>query len=341
MDIMDIMDIILFNDVCIFDGNKTIIYGQYNNKFTSIKLNYNFKVIFCENRDDFYIEIYEKINYIDKITFVKNIFYIDNTFVDEKINVIKTDIVLKFPFENCNLSLDSNSVIISTMCKDYSSRLEEWINYNLHLGFSGIVIFDNDENKSNKINEPSEYRQNNGTISDICKKYKNKVFHIKYNYQPIGKNHYDTIQRISLHIGVNAFRNKCSKIALIDADEFIYIPDKSNIIDFLSNYKGQTITIKSNILTNKLNNEIINNNILDICLYIGENKYTKTIIDTNQIKPLEFIITPHRHPENILLDKDTIIYYHCWVNSRYEYDTTMPKINLSLNDYIKSYYIDN
>jgi hypothetical protein len=39
-------------------------------------------------------------------------------------------------------------------------------------------------------------------------------------------------------------------------------------------------------------------------MYIEENKYTKTIIDTNQIKPLEFIITPHRYPKNILLDKD-------------------------------------
>ena len=324
------MDIILFNDVCIFDGNKTIIYGQYNNKFTSIKLNYNFKVIFCENRDDFYIEIYEKVYYIDNITFVN----------DQYINVIKKDIILKFPFENCNLSLDSNSVIISTMCKDYSSRLEEWINYNLNLGFSGIVIFDNDENKSNDINEPLEYRQNNGTISDVCKKYKNKVFHIKYNYQPMCKNHYDTIQRISLHICVNAFRNKCSKIALIDADEFIHIPNKSNksnksnIIDFLSNYKGQTITMKSNILTNKLNDDIINNNILDICIYVGENKYTKTIIDTNQIKPMEFIITPHRHPEQILLDKNILMYYHCWVNSRYEYNTNMQKINLSLKNYV-------
>ena len=226
------------------------------------------------------------------------------------------------------------------MCKDYSSRLEEWINYNLNLGFSGIVIFDNDENKSNDINEPLEYRQNNGTISDVCKKYKNKVFHIKYNYQPMCKNHYDTIQRISLHICVNAFRNKCSKIALIDADEFIHIPNKSNksnksnIIDFLSNYKGQTITMKSNILTNKLNDDIINNNILDICIYVGENKYTKTIIDTNQIKPMEFIITPHRHPEQILLDKNILMYYHCWVNSRYEYNTNMQKIDLSLKNYV-------
>ena len=30
------MDIILFSNVSLFDANKTIIYGQYNNKFTSI-----------------------------------------------------------------------------------------------------------------------------------------------------------------------------------------------------------------------------------------------------------------------------------------------------------------
>jgi len=40
MNILDTIDIILFNDVCIFDGDKTIIYEQYNNKFTSIKLDY-------------------------------------------------------------------------------------------------------------------------------------------------------------------------------------------------------------------------------------------------------------------------------------------------------------
>ena len=38
--------------------------------------------------------------------------------------------VLSFPFENCNLTLNADSAIISTMCKDYSSRLEEWIEYN-------------------------------------------------------------------------------------------------------------------------------------------------------------------------------------------------------------------
>ena len=316
------MDILLFNDVCLLDENKTIIYGQYNHKFTSIDINpkLQFEVVFCKNRNDFYIEIYEKISYINEITFKY-----------EKNIEVKKDIVLSFPFENCNLTLNADSAIISTMCKDYSSRLEEWIEYNLNLGFSGIVIFDNDENKNNKINEPLINLQNNSTTSDICKKYNGKVWCVKFKYSHIKGNHWNTIQRISLHIGVNAFRNKCGKIALIDADEFIHIPKKSNIIEFLSNYKGQTLTMQSNILTNKSNNDIINNNILDLCVYIGENKYTKTIIDTNKLTPMEFIITPHSHPTQILLNKDTIIHYHCWVNSRYTYNNNMQKIKLYFN----------
>ena len=93
--------------------------------------------------------------------------------------------------------------------------------------------------------------------------------------------------------------------------------------------------MKSNILTNKSKCDEINNNILDICLYVGENKYTKTIIDTSQIKYMEFIITPHNHPTQILMDKDKIIHYHCWVNSRYLYDKNMPKMKYLKNSKYK------
>jgi hypothetical protein len=317
--------ILLFDKVCLFDidKNKTIIYGQYQecyNKLQKIDINVNvkFNLVLNNDRNDFYIEIYDKINYIDEISFMNG----------NDIKIIKKDIVLFFPFEKCDLSLCSNSVIISTMCKDYSSRLEEWIEYNLKLGISGIVIFDNNEDGNNKIklNEPLDYLQNNGTVSDICKKYKGKVWHVKFNYKTMDGTHWNNIQRISLHIGVNAFRNKCGKIALIDADEFIYIPKESNIVKFLSNYKGQTLTMKSNILTNKSNQDIINNNILELCLYLGENKYTKTILDTTKLKPMEFINSPHEHHTEILLDKCDIIHYHCWVNSRYKYNENMQKI---------------
>jgi hypothetical protein len=92
------------------------------------------------------------------------------------------------------------------------------------------------------------------------------------------------------------------KNALIYADEFIYIPKKSNMVEFLSNYKGQQpMTTQSNTLTNKLNQDIINNNILDLCLYLGENKYTKTIIDTTKLKPIGFIVTPAYTSHTIII----------------------------------------
>ena len=314
------MKIQIFDKVCLFDTeqNKTIIYGQYIEAFQQIYIDVNVKynLVFNKSRCDFYIEIYEKITHIDKIIF----------FYKENIEIVKKDIVLFFPFENCDLSLSSDSAIISTMCKDYSSRLEEWIEYNLHLGFSGIVIFNNDGNAANNINEPLEYRDNNGSISDICNKFKGKVWMVEMKYEPFKEMEWNNLQRITLHIGVNAFQHKCGKIALIDADEFIYLPKYPNITEFFSNYKGQTVTMGSNILTNISNDDIINNNILDLCLYVGENKYTKTIIDTSILEHLEFINTPHEHPSQIILNKDDIIHYHCWVNSRCKYNKNMPRI---------------
>ena len=326
------MCIQLFEKVCLFN-NKTIIYGQYKEKFNKIDIIFNtnkttnikFNLVFCKNRNDFYIDINKKITYIAKISFIKN-----------KIIAVKKDINLFFPFEKCDLYLNSSSAIISTMCKDYSSRLEEWIEYNLNLGFSGIVIFDNDKNKNNPINEPRKNLQSNGTISDICKKYKGKVWCVEFPYTSFKGEHWNNIQRISLHIGVNAFQTKCSKIALIDADEFIYVSNYPNINKFFSQYKGKTITMKSNILTNKNNNDIINNNILDLCLYVGENKYSKTIIDTRVLNSLEFIITPHSHRTEISLDKNEIIHYHCWVNSRYKYNENMVELKV-LKDMKKKY----
>lgn len=308
------MSIILFNDVSLFIKNKTIIYGQYNLHFNNIKIipEIEHSIFFCKERKDFYIEIPHKIFLLEEIIFGDKISF--------------KNVKLIFPFERCNLQLNPDSNIISTFCKDYSSRLEEWLQYNLKLGFSGIIIFDNDKNKKNKINESLENRRDNGNIKDICEKYKNKVFRVEFNYEPIQGNHYDTIQRISLNIGVHALRKNCAKIALIDADEFIYIPNNYNINHFLSDYRGQTITMKSNILTNKNSDDLIDNNILDLCLYVGEDKYTKTILDTSKISHMEFIVTPHKHPTQIILEKDKIIHYHCWVNSRYIYKETMKKI---------------
>jgi hypothetical protein len=94
------------------------------------------------------------------------------------------------------------------------------------------------------------------------------------------------------------------------------------IEDFLENH-NKTITMRSNILTNKNNNDIIDNNILEYTKYVGEDKYTKTILCTKHIDKDEFIVTPHEHPKHTILEKNEIIHYHCWINRRYSYNDSM------------------
>lgn len=313
------MSIILFSKCSLYypENNTTVIFGQCLDKFNKIYIeNYQTTLVFCKDRLDFYIEIKGEILFIPLVTF----YYNSNKVKIESINIY-------YPFKYCDLQLHPTSPIISTMCKDYSHRLDEWIQYNLNLGFSGIVIFNNDKNIGNDLNE----EENNKAYStkEICKKYKGKVFTVDFDYLPLKNSHWNSIQSISLYIGVNALRTKCRNIALIDADEFIVIPNNPGmkIERFLDN-RG-TITIKSNILTNKNNDDILDNNILELAKYIGEDKYTKTILKTSEIKQNEFVFTPHEHHTQKVLNKDEIIHYHCWMNKRYEYKNNMKYIDIS------------
>jgi hypothetical protein len=315
------MSIILFDKACLYDihKNETTLYGHYTKQFHNISIeDSTYNLVFCNDRPDFYIKI------SGKSTILRNFIFIN---MHEQTNL--GDVHLLFPFEDCDLQITPNSAIISTMCKDYSHRLDEWIQYNLKLGFSGIIVFNNDGNKSNPLNENLDNCVQTSSTEDICKKYKGKVLAIEFPYSPLETEDWNNIQRSALHIGVNAFRNKCRNIALIDADEFIYFPNHTNmnIEDFLKNHG--TITMMSNILTNKNENDLLNNNILDLAKYIGEDKYTKTILHTEKINENEFIVTPHTHGTQEIINKEFIIHYHCWMNNRYKYNEAMPVINIS------------
>lgn len=321
------MNVILFNTACIFKNNEIILYGQYRNIFNNVNIlinddkNYEVTIHFCNNRPDFFIKIKDQIkpNYAIK--------HFAFHYKDGNTDTF-TDLRLDFPFENCKLNLNkSTSAIISTMCKDYSHRLDEWIQYNLKLGFSGIVIFNNTQN-TGKLNESTENCIMVSSMEEIANKYPDKVLLINYPFLHFVGSVYDTIQRVALSIAVNAFMHKCTYISLIDADEFIYLPKNPNmhIEQFLQKYNN-TITMQSNILTNNNNHDIIMNNIIQIAKFVGENKYTKTILNTNMIEENEFIVSPHDHPRQLLLDKNTIIHYHCWINARCEYSQSMPPFN--------------
>lgn len=71
-------------------------------------------------------------------------------------------------------------------------------------------------------------------------------------------------------------------------------------------------------------------------VFLNQNKYSKTIIDTRVLNSLEFIISPHSHRTEILLDKNEIIHFHCWVNSRYKYNENMFELKV-LKDMKKKY----
>lgn len=312
------MDIILFDKVCIYDAdtNKTILYGQYSTRFNKIHVEgQECPVVFNNSLPDFYMKLTGKVTTIDtlRISYAK----------DEK---ILSNITLTFPFEDCDLALTPSSAIISTLCKQYGHRLDEWIQYNLKLGFSGIVVFDNDANTANALNE-STIGEASLTTNEVCNKYKGRVLCVQFPYAPFSGKHWNTVQRISLHIGVNAFRKRCRNIALIDADEFIYLPKNPSmsIETFLSNYS--TVTMRSNILTNKNKDDVLDNNILQLAVYVGRDLYTKTILHTQKIVPNEFLMSPHTHRTQTVLKKTDIIHYHCWMNDRCKWDASMPQID--------------
>lgn len=318
----------LFNECCIINNNSINIYGQYDKiQIEDIKcFNANNEIInskfsLCNLKPDFCITLIKNKN-------VKNISISFNNkiiFKNIKLNYLSTN---KLSY----LKYDTSNIII-TMCKNYNHRLDEWIKYNLYLGFDAIVIFDNSKNNKNGINEENEKYEN---IKLITNKYKKKIYVIDFPQSPLNNYHWNSIQRISFNIGTNLFFKKCKYITLIDADEFIFLPNNNNIKNITLKYDN-SLRISSKLLTNKHNNNNINNNILSICKYIGKNHYTKVMLRTNKIgncygaiKNVNFfIISPHKYPSDIKISKKEIMYFHCWVNKRHKHNKEMEYFNLN------------
>ena len=317
---------LIFNKNCFYHHNKMVIYFLPEKNNTNIK-NIEYSKI---NNSSLMINT---IIFKDKYKKV-NIFYVKirgcfSSFNQKRITITYIDntqsknIKLYFPFQYFTSRLPKNSIIVSTMCKDYNNRLTEWIKYNLKLQFDAVIIF------------------NNGGIeeNDYIRKYSSKKYSklliVDYPYNPLKNCHWRTIQGVSLCITSYVFKLYSKYIALIDADEFIYIPKENNIKKFLSNY-NYSIMIQSNLITNKSNKDSIHNNILSLCKYIGKDKYTKLLIHSNDINHHNaFIYTPHKgiNFKSIKLNKNLIIHYHAWVNKRLNYYQNMKKINF-LEDFL-------
>jgi len=303
---------------------EAIVYCQYDRKPGQITVtstvSIEFETIFCAELPNFCLKI-------------RGDLATDTVYL---INGIQT--YLEFPFDTD--ALTNTSTVISTMCKDYAHRLDEWIRYHLKLGFTAIIIFNNDGNKSNPINESWTLRSDKPsveTIEQIAQKYCGKVLLVDFPYSPFPNELYDTIQWISLTVAANVFRTRCRHICLTDADEFIYIPSQGidiSIEVFLAKYP-MSMAIQSNILTNRGNMDVINNNVIKLATYLGENKYQKLIMRAEDLEQDEFILSPHKHPKAVLMPKEIIIHYHCWLNTRYDYKRAMQKV-LVLQQFMES-----
>lgn len=308
----------------------------------------------CLKNDNIYFIIQSDINIVDiklynEGNLIESVFVKTHRFYDYCIkicnnNISKIDILvngnielknieLEFPFEDLFKDFDTNYNVITTMVKDYNHRLEEWINWNLNLGFDRIIIFDNSFNQNNSLNEAGGVKCN---ILNVTEKYHEKIIVIPFPYISLKGHFWNNIQRVSLTLGVSVLKNHCKHIATIDADEFIVINKKFKTIkDFLQKF-NHNIVMGSNILTNKNDNDIINNNVLDIANYIGENKYYKVIINTKYISDCEnylddiiFFVNPHSHPNSKKLPKSMIMHYHCWINERYKWKENLRYIKLT------------
>ena len=276
---------------CILKNNIIMIYCQYNKSsikneiFDSLKLQSNY--ISIPIQIGFY-------GYDEIIIQIKK----DDINIDNKVKFLWKDQIL---YDNIMLNIlyitGTCNTSIVTMIQNYNNRIIEWINYNFKLGFEKIVLFDNlsTDNLSETINKLNDSR----------------IIVIPFNYKTIHP-HWNTLQRIVFSVGVNLLQKVSRYVALIDADEFIMIPNERqmNINTFLKSY-NETLHIQQVVINNlvfskediniakKIDN--IDNNILDICRYTDymQDSITKIILFTNYKDDFEWIIIKSPHTINL------------------------------------------
>lgn len=332
-----------FEQACLYRQrtDECFLYGRhdYNIETLTLDIPNPYQIIYAPASAEFYIQMVGKVHIIPRIHAIfKPCCCIENTPGNSCKERVWEQMELYYPLEHCDLSLNSQtSAIIATMCKDYGHRLDEWIQYHLKLGFSGIVLFNNDENHVNGLNEPMEHCNTNRSMKDIVQQYPGRVFMVNFPYGPFMSQywynqHYDVIQRVTQQMSLAEFKHQCKYIALIDADEFIYFPQQTemSIESFLADY-DVTLRIKSHILTNQNDNDRIDNNVLSLARFVGEEKYTKILLRTRLAQDNEFLFDGHSHPSDEIFDKKVICHYHCWMNTRYVYRVEMEEIDCLMN----------
>ena len=250
-------------------------------------------------------------------------------FFDRKAEIFN-DVILNFPFTKmASETTNQRGAAISTMCAHYDHRIAEWAEYSLKLGFKKIYIFDNSNEKNIDYDSvsPIDPASSSGCDSLFQMSYRRENVHIiPFNYSPFKQQHWNNIQRASLTIGVLALKNLHNHIALIDADEFLFLGDKFNVIDELLTTHS-SIQVSSKIITNR-HSVPIDNNVLELARYLGEEKFKKVILSSGLISDFEFITTPHKHRTAHLAPEEDLFHYHAWMNDRCSWSPSMPRFDL-------------
>ena len=133
--------------------------------------------------------------------------------IDTPIPEIKTDeLTSQYPSKYFvpNRNLKVNDAVVCAIALNEEPYIDEWIQYNLFLGFNHIYIYDNSDDNSLK-----------GKKSDRV-----TIIHFP------GK----TKQLEAYSIFTLQYKNKHKWAAFIDCDEFIVLKKHNTIIDFLNEY---------------------------------------------------------------------------------------------------------
>jgi len=315
----------VINNCCFKHDDKSYVvcFGHWKYKEKKHELKEVMDTLKCTNKDGSLIDI--------KLQNHENIITIEMEKGHSNIINIKTskhevnDIILHFPFEDAFIGCNNDINIISTMCRMYNFRLDEWINYHLNLGVDKIIIFNNTKNGA--PNNQGD-QDNDPDMSKVTNKYGDKVFIIDFPYKGLPGHHWNTLQSVSLFIGLHAMKTKAKYITFTDADEFITVVN-DDIRSFCAN-NNKTFQLHSKFLTNKGDNDVIDNNILQICNYVGKDSIKKMMVYTENYysnNPFFCFFNPHTTQKNMAHSRD-IHFYHCWVNRRLKYNENMKYFNL-------------
>ena len=132
----------LYNEHCIGLEEKVRIYGQYHPIAVGKK---KAKSLLLSDSKG------QKIRQTIKLSSKRNDFFIVIKRSDlERVKEYQLRLVSDIIFDNLKLHFPFNSIplkpgeaAVTTMLQNYENRVAEWIDYHLKIGFSKIIIFDN------------------------------------------------------------------------------------------------------------------------------------------------------------------------------------------------------